>query len=337
MTSINGALSPIAPLAAAPPATAKDTFCYELIRVNTISLGRLHFETGNDGLVTVKAFLVTLLMAILAMILAVLAFSTAAGFASAADASAQALGPMLRNYRTVICYLMALWFFAYQVLSLLVRRNVERYGANETVQGEICWKNLKRCLGEWDAALVQMPDAAMIAAMREPRHAASSARSRGPPAGGAASAMPVVLEKGFSGTYAAPLPNPPTLPATDAARTSVSMTAFPSSSSVDALHKGVPGTRSRTTSAWSLTRSRSCTLDRVLGKPITDTMVPMRSGGHTRSRVPTMSSLMSEEELQSHFGATLMVAVRDWTDPGAAGADDRWRLDSCEDLALPPV
>ncbi|KAJ3367142.1 hypothetical protein GGF32_000204 [Allomyces javanicus] len=328
MTSINGALSPIS-------AMARDMFCYELIRVNTISLGRVHFETGNDGLVTLKAFLVTLPTAIIAMILAVLAFSTAAGFASGADASAQALGPMLRNYRTVICFLMALWFFAYQVLSLLVRRNVERYGANETIQGEICWKNLKRCLGEWDAALVQMPDNAMIAAMREPRHSASPARTRGPPLGAAASAMPVVLEKGFSGTFAPP--PPPPLPTTDVPRTSVSMTALPSSSSVDALHKVASGTRSRTTSAWSLARSRSCTLERGLGKSMTETMAPMRGGGHTRSRVPTMSSLMSEEELQSHFGATLMVAVRDWTDPSVAGADERRRLESCEDLGLSPV
>ncbi|KNE56048.1 hypothetical protein AMAG_01891 [Allomyces macrogynus ATCC 38327] len=331
MTSINGALSPKVPPAAAPPSSA-DLFCYELIRVNTISLGRVHFATGNDGLVTLKAFLITLPTAIIAMILAVLAFSTAAGFASAADASAQALGPMLRNYRTVICFLMALWFFAYHVLSLLVRRNVERYGANETIQGEFCWQNLKRCLGEWDAALVQMPDAAMIAAMRGPRHAASPSRTR-VPSGGAASAMPVVLEKGLNGTYGAPPPNPP-LPATDVPRTSVSMTAFPSSSSVDALHKVASGTRSRTTSAWSLARSRSCTLDRGLGKSVTETMAPMR-GGQTRSRVPTMSSLMSEEELQSHFGATLMVAVRDWTDPSVA--NERSRLESCEDLRLSPV
>ncbi|KNE54392.1 hypothetical protein AMAG_00367 [Allomyces macrogynus ATCC 38327] len=331
MTSINGARSPTAPIAAAAsPTASSDMFCYELIRVNTISLGRVHFETGNDGLVTLKAFLVTLPTAIVAMILAVIAFSTAAGFASAADASAQVLGPMLRNYRTVICFLMALWFFAYQVLSLLVRRNVERYGANETIQGEICWKNLKRCLGEWDVALVQMPDAAMIAAMREPRHAASPARTRGAPAGAVAGAMPVVLEKGFNGTFAPP-PPPPTADV----RTSVSMTAFPSSSSVDALHKVASGTRSRTTSAWSLARSRSCTLDRGLGKSFTEPMAPMRGGGHTRSRVPTMSSLMSEEELQSHFGATLMVAVRDWTDPSVAS--ERGRLESCEDLGLSPV
>ncbi|KAL7750813.1 hypothetical protein RI367_003770 [Sorochytrium milnesiophthora] len=64
-------------------------------------------------------------------------------------------GQIVFDIRTIIVYLLLLWYLLMQLLSGMVNRMVEQY---EPCPREFCWTSLSRSVSEWMPVLVLMPD-----------------------------------------------------------------------------------------------------------------------------------------------------------------------------------
>ncbi|KAI9179914.1 hypothetical protein H9P43_005246 [Blastocladiella emersonii ATCC 22665] len=303
---------------------------YELTRLSNIALGTIDFHSADHGDDAVLVLKITALVAptVLVLLTVVAAASAPLFGVPSAGAAVVALFQSVTNYRTVIGLLLVAWFAAYNLLSVLVRRNVEHRGLAEFLTGEVCWKGLHRSVGEWDVALVQLPDQEMLRAF-----ASRKVSGTRPPRPAPVPCLPALPS-------AVPRSRHPTAPAhaafgmnsafsNRAARTASTPYLFSSPAHAAAAAADIPD------APPLVQRPKRRSMSDFLHPPPPSSaggtgamyqtfhhnhqhypLPPLISRTGPRSRMPTsasvISSAMSEAELSASFGSPLCVGIHDW-------------------------
>ncbi|KAJ1498233.1 hypothetical protein HMI54_012146 [Coelomomyces lativittatus] len=126
---------------------------YEILRSNHLVLGRRRFDTEIDASLLLQCSIPIFFVMLVCFVSAALLVYMLDNQATVSEA-AIAVVDVLSNFRTVISFLLTIWFLAYHIMNYLVKRNVETH---ETLEGEVCWKQLHKNLGEWKSILITLP------------------------------------------------------------------------------------------------------------------------------------------------------------------------------------